>query len=90
MLERLVRAQAERKPTMLRAPHERQATAAQRALASRHTGLHFGVTYAVFGVDEDGRRVKLYNPWGHDHPGGDGWLDVDDAAAFFELLEING
>lgn len=90
MLALLVRAQAERKPTMLRAPDDRAATLAQRALAAAHTGLHFGHTYAVFGVDEAGRRVKLYNPWGYDHPGGDGWLDVDVAAAFFELLEING
>ena len=84
-LERLVKAQADRKPTMLVSP-QRRASAAERTVASRVTGLHMWHTYAVIGVDEQGRKVKLYNPWGFDHPNGDGWVAIDDAQAFFEVL----
>jgi hypothetical protein len=85
MLERLVKAHAERTPAMLVSPG-RPAPAAARAIAARVPGLHLWHTYAVIGVDEKARKVKLYNPWGFDHPNGDGWVAIDDAQAYFEVL----
>jgi hypothetical protein len=85
LLERLVAGQREGKPMMMVSP-QRVASSTVQAVTARVTGLHLRHTYAVIGVDGEGRKVKLYNPWGFDHPNGDGWVAIDDAQAFFEAL----
>jgi len=41
-------------------------------------------------VDEKGQRVKLFNPWGRDHPNLDGWVDIEIIKTYFDDANING
>ena len=54
------------------------------------TGLYFWHTYAIIDVDGEKNRLKLFNPWGRDHPNGDGWLAVEKVRKFFIGIQING
>ena len=54
------------------------------------TGLYFWHTYTIIDVDGKENRLKLFNPWGRDHPNGDGWLAVEKVKKFFIGIQING
>lgn len=92
ILAKLAKAQDDKKPTMILAPAEADATKAQIEVTEKDPNLHFWHYYAVIGVDLAGKRVKLFNPWGSDHPGKDkdGWIDIDTLKAFFINVDING
>jgi hypothetical protein len=76
-------------PITCLAPGKDSATDEIRALMSSTTGLYLWHAYTVLDVDVEGRRVKVFNPWGRDHPGGDGWIDVDLFRAFYIEVDIN-
>jgi hypothetical protein len=92
ILAKLEQAQKDKKPTTVLAPTEKEATKAQVEATETDPNLHFWHYYAVIGVDATGKRVKLFNPWGSDHPGTakDGWIDIDVLKTFFKSVEING
>lgn len=52
-------------------------------------GLILNHSYAIVDVDFAGQRLKLYNPWGDHHPGGDGWVTIDLIKTYFKDLNIN-
>lgn len=57
---------------------------------SKHVkNLYFHHAYTVIDVDAKGERVKLFNPWGYDHPNGDGWVNMVVIMTFFNDVEIN-
>jgi len=88
-LAKLAKAQRERKPTTIMSPQKADATQDTKEMSEAITGLYFWHFYAVIGVDEEARRVKLFNPWGRDHPGEDGWVDIDVIKTFFKEVAIN-
>jgi hypothetical protein len=65
------------------------ATQEQRDKVLKSAGFHLHHTYALVEVDALGQRVKLFNPWGHDHPNGDGWVGIEDVKMFFGEIDIN-
>ena len=71
------------------APKKTDATEELKKLADDQ-GLHFWHSYAIMDVKVKERQVKLYNPWGYDHPNGSGWISVDDLRKFFIEVDING
>jgi hypothetical protein len=90
ILARLAKAQAEHKPTTILAPKKDGASDKKKEMSDKIPGLHFWHFYAIIDVDEKGQRVKLFNPWGHDHPNGDGWIGIEDLRTFFIEVDING
>jgi hypothetical protein len=80
----------DRKPTTILAPKKDGAGTEKKEMADRIPGLHFWHAYAVLEVDEKAQRVKLFNPWGRDHPNGTGWMDIADIKTFFIEVDING
>lgn len=78
-----------RDPVTVLAPPKSGATPEQRALLDKITGLYLWHAYTVLEVDEKTRRIKLFNPWGTDHPGGDGWIDLEAFRTFFIEVDIN-
>jgi hypothetical protein len=90
ILAKLAKAQADKKPSTILAPKKDDASKEKKEMSDRIPGLHFWHIYAIIGVDEKGQRVKLFNPWGHDHPNGDGWIDIKDLKTFFLEVDING
>ena len=77
-------------PVTLLSPKQDTAGKDKQAIALNTPGLHFWHTYAVIDVDVMKNRIKLFNPWGHDHPNGDGWLDIEVVRKFFIEAAING
>lgn len=90
ILAKVAKAQKEKKPTTFLSPAEKEAGDKKKQMSKDIPGLHFWHFYAVHGVDEKDRKVKLYNPWGYDHPNGDGWLGIDDVKKFFIECDISG
>jgi hypothetical protein len=90
MLAKFAKAQTDKKPTTLLAPAEKVASDEQKKMAKDIPGLHLWHFYPVIGVDEAAKKIKLYNPWGYDHPNGDGWIKVEDVKKFFIECDING
>jgi Calpain family cysteine protease len=90
ILAKLAKAQVDHKPTTILSPKKDDATKDKKEMSDKIPGLHFWHFYAVLEVDEKGQRVKLFNPWGHDHPNGDGWIGINDLRTFFIEVDING
>jgi hypothetical protein len=90
ILAKLAKAQADKKPSTILAPKKDDASKEKKEMSDKIPGLHFWHIYAIIGVDEKAQRVKLFNPWGHDHPNGDGWMDIKDIRTFFIEVDING
>jgi calpain family cysteine protease len=90
ILAKLAKAQADHKPTTILSPKKDDATKDKKEMSDKIPGLHFWHFYAILEVDEKAQRVKLFNPWGHDHPNGDGWIGINDLRTFFIEVDING
>ncbi len=88
MMKSLAKAKTKKWPTTLLAPAADKATSEAKKLADK-VGVVFHHAYAVIDVDEKGQRIKLFNPWGQDHPNGDGWLDIADAQALFVEADVS-
>ena len=64
-------------------------TKKQKSLAKGTAGLYLKHSYAIIGVRESSKELKLYNPWGSSHPNGDGWVKADVVRKFFSEMHIN-
>jgi hypothetical protein len=89
IMGKLASAHTKHHPTTILSPKKDDATKDKKAMSDKITGLHFWHSYAVVEIDEKGQRVKLFNPWGHDHPNGDGWVGIDVIKTFFIEVDIN-
>jgi hypothetical protein len=85
-----LKAKQEKWPMTIYSPKKDEASAEKKKLADGTPGLYFWHAYTIVDVDAEGNRLKLFNPWGHDHPNGDGWISVEKAKQFFTGLQING
>lgn len=83
IMAKIAKAQTDKKPTTLSTPKEEDASKEKKEMSTKIPGLHFWHAYVVVGADDKGKRVKLHNPWGYDHPNGDGWVPVDVIRTFF-------
>lgn len=90
ILAKLAKAQKDKKPTTILAPKKDGASKDKKEMSDKIPGLHFWHFYPIIEVDEKAKRVKLFNPWGHDHPNGDGWVDIEVIRTFFIEVDING
>jgi hypothetical protein len=90
IMAKLAKAQADKKPTTLATPKEDEASKEKKEMKAKIPGLYFWHGYVVVGADEKGKRIKLHNPWGYDHPNGDGWVPVDVIHTFFIECTISG
>lgn len=88
IMGKVAKAKEEKWPMTIYSPKE--GSSKKKALAGSITGLYFDHAYAIIDVDPIKKRIKLFNPWGHDHPNGDGWLDVEQVRTFFKEITING
>ncbi len=89
ILAAFLAAKEKRRPATLLAPEKKDADATKKAMVARISGLYFWHAYAVIDVSKDKAALKLFNPWGRDHPNGDGWLPVADVKKFFIQANIN-
>lgn len=89
ILGKLAKAHNDKQPTTILSPKKDDASKQKKEMSDKIPGLHFWHFYPIIDVDEKGRRVKLFNPWGHDHPNGDGWVDIDVIRTFFIEVDIN-
>lgn len=88
IMGKLKKALDEKWPITLTGPKKEGAAKAKKELADNTSGLFFNHSYAVIGIDSKKNRVKLFNPWGSDHPNGNGWVDVDLVRTFFIEVSI--
>jgi hypothetical protein len=90
IMAKVLKAKQEKWPMTIYSPKKDDASAEKKQLADGTPGLYFWHAYTIVDVDGQGNRLKLFNPWGHDHPNGDGWISVEKAKQFFVGLQING
>ncbi|HLP88060.1 MAG TPA: C2 family cysteine protease [Nostocaceae cyanobacterium] len=60
------------------------------AIYQNSRGLAPNHAYSVTDIDISRKRIKLFNPWGSDHPNLDGWVDMKTLRNFFDEVRING
>lgn len=89
ILGKLAAAMKEKHPTTILSPKKEDASKEKKQMSDSTPGLYFWHAYPVIEVDEKGRRVKLFNPWGRNHPNGDGWITIDQFKSFFIEVNIN-
>lgn len=89
ILGKLAAAMKNKFPTTVLSPKKEDASKEKKRMSDTTPGLHFWHAYTVIDTDEKGRRVKLFNPWGGDHPSGDGWISIDQFKLFFTEVNIN-
>ena len=89
IMGKVAKGKAKKWPMTVLSPRQQDASKEKRAMTGTISGLHFWHTYAITDVDAKTNRIKLFNPWGNDHPNGDGWIAVADVRKFFIEIEIN-
>lgn len=89
IMGKVAKAKEKKWPMTILSPQKEGSSADKKAMADNTPGLHFWHTYAIIDVDPTGNRIKLFNPWGHDHPNGDGWMDIEHVRKFFIEIDIN-
>lgn len=89
ILGKLAAAMKDKHPTTILAPKKDDASKEKKEMSDKTPGLYFWHAYTVLEVDEKGKRVKLFNPWGNNHPNGDGWITIDQFKTFFIEVNIN-
>jgi len=90
ILSKLAKAHADKQPATILSPKLDDASKEKKEMSDKIPGLHFWHFYPITEVDEKQRRVKLFNPWGRDHPNGDGWVSIEVIRTFFIEVDING
>lgn len=90
ILAKLAKAHKDHKPSTILSPKKDGASKEKKEMSDKIPGLHFWHAYTIQEVDDKGQRVKLFNPWGYDHPNGDGWVGIDVIHTFFIEVDING
>jgi hypothetical protein len=89
ILGKVAKAKERNWPMTILSPKQEGTSKDKQTLADNTPGLHFWHTYAIIDVDAANNRIKLFNPWGHDHPNGDGWMDIEQVRKFFIEIDIN-
>jgi hypothetical protein len=89
IMGKLTKGKTKKWPMTIVAPKKDNASKDKQEMADNTPGLHFWHGYAIIDVDSVKNRIKLFNPWGHDHPNGDGWMDVEQVRKFFIEIDIN-
>jgi hypothetical protein len=89
ILGKLTKAKREKWPMTILAPKKEGASKEKKAMVDGTPGLYFWHAYTILDVDPATKRVKLFNPWGRDHPNGDGWLTIEQVRQFFIEISIN-
>jgi hypothetical protein len=89
ILGKLAAAMKDKHPTTILSPKKDDASKDKKEMSDKTPGLYFWHAYTVIEVDEKGKRVKLFNPWGGNHPNGDGWITIDQFKTFFIEVNIN-
>jgi hypothetical protein len=89
IMGKVAKAKEKRWPMTILSPKKEDSSADKQSLADGTPGLHFWHTYTIIDVDTTNNRIKLFNPWGRDHPNGDGWMDVEHVRRFFIEIDIN-
>lgn len=89
IMGKLAKAKTEKWPVTVLSPKKDGASKEKKELADKTSNLYFWHSYAVIDLDSAKNRIKLFNPWGSDHPNGDGWLDVSVVRDFFIEISIN-
>lgn len=90
LLGKLAKAKKDKQPAMANAPKKEDSSKEKKEMSDKIPGLYFWHSYPIIDVDEKGKRVKLFNPWGNHHPNGDGWVDISVIHTFFIEVVING
>jgi hypothetical protein len=90
IMGKLAKAKEKKWPMTILSPQKDGAPQDKQALAENTPGLHWWHTYAIIDIDPANNRIKLFNPWGRDHPNGDGWMDIEKVRTFFIEIDING
>jgi hypothetical protein len=89
ILGKLAKAKENKHPAIALAPKKDDASKEKKQMADDIPGLYFWHAYPIIDVDDKGKRAKLFNPWGRDHPNGDGWLALEKFKGFFIEVDIN-
>jgi hypothetical protein len=89
ILGKVAKGKAKKWPMMIATRKEEGASKEKQAMAKSISGLHWWHSYAIVDVDAKGNRIKLFNPWGVEHPNGDGWINITDVRKFFVQITIN-
>jgi hypothetical protein len=89
ILGKLAKGKEKKWPMTISAPKQEGASKDKKALAGSTPGLYFNHGYTIIDLDALKKRIKLFNPWGRDHPNGDGWMDVEQVRKFFIEVTIN-
>jgi hypothetical protein len=87
IVTRLEKAKNDKAPVTVLAPKKEDASKEKKQMADNIPGLYFWHAYAVTDVNVADKKVKLFNPWGRDHPNGTGWITVEQFKGF--LIEVN-
>lgn len=90
ILGKVIKGKQEKWPMTIYSPKKEGAGKVKKELAGAVSGLYFDHTYAILDVDLAKKKIKLHNPWGFDHPNGDGWIDVEQVRTFFKGITIGG
>ena len=89
IMGKVAKAKAEKWPMTISAPEQKNASKEKKAMADSLKGFYFWHAYAIIDVDAKNNRLKLFNPYGHSHPNGDGWVPLEQVKKFFIKISIN-
>lgn len=89
IMGKVAKAKEKKWPMTMLAPKKEGAGKEKKEMADKTPGLYFWHAYTIIDVDPKTNRIKLFNPWGRDHPNGDGWMDVEQVRQFFIEININ-
>ncbi|NVB82888.1 MAG: hypothetical protein HOV81_31210 [Kofleriaceae bacterium] len=86
----LAKAMQEQKAVTAMTPSKAEGTEDANRTINVTRGLVVRHAYLVTDVDSEGRRVKLFNPWGYNHPNDSGWLSIDVFKKSMLTVNISG
>ncbi|HLO86230.1 MAG TPA: C2 family cysteine protease [Nostocaceae cyanobacterium] len=86
----LVKAKEKKSPMTINTPKKKVASKDQKTAFKNTPGLYFSHAYTILNINPSKKQIKLFNPWGKDHPNGSGWMDIEQVRKFFIEVNING
>jgi hypothetical protein len=89
IMGKVAKAKEEKWPMTISAPKKDDASTDKKEMADNTPGLYFWHAYTIIDVDPVKDRIKLFNPWGRNHPNGDGWISAEQARKFFININIH-
>jgi Domain of unknown function (DUF4157)/Calpain family cysteine protease len=89
IMGKVAKAKEKKWPMTISAPKKEGASTEKKEMADNLKGFYFWHAYTIIDVDAKGNRLKLFNPWGHSDPNGDGWVSAEQVRQFFISISIN-